>query len=166
MSYGSEGVIWIPQSSSITGAKPSDYLMSYPGHLLAVGGVLPICRFVVGVFYSPKQLGHFFGGGGWLSPLQTYTWCILQPQPAGPLILSGSSDIHLCDKLLIAVHTLHPHRNYTGMRRAVLNKSWLYGYLPSLVLSYLSKDATITGTTTPCLSGPGNRSTGLISSVR
>ena len=28
---GNERVLWIPQSSSITGASTSDYLMSYPG---------------------------------------------------------------------------------------------------------------------------------------
>ena len=31
-SDGNEGVLRIPQSSSITGASPSDFLMSYPGH--------------------------------------------------------------------------------------------------------------------------------------
>ena len=29
---GNKGVFFIPQSSSITGASPSDSLMSYPGH--------------------------------------------------------------------------------------------------------------------------------------
>ena len=32
-SYGNEGVLHIPQSSSTTGASPSDCLMSYLGHL-------------------------------------------------------------------------------------------------------------------------------------
>ena len=45
-----ESVICISQSSSITGAFPSDCLMSYPGH--SFGGVLPCCRDVVGIFYS------------------------------------------------------------------------------------------------------------------
>ena len=37
-----QGVICIPQSSSITGALPSDYLLSYPGHSLeVVGGSCP-----------------------------------------------------------------------------------------------------------------------------
>ena len=31
---GNEGVFRVPQSSSITGASPSDCLMSYPGHSL------------------------------------------------------------------------------------------------------------------------------------
>ena len=30
-----EGVLRIPQSSIITGTPPTDYLVSYPGHLLA-----------------------------------------------------------------------------------------------------------------------------------
>ena len=33
-STGNEGVLRIPQSSSITGASPTDYLVSYPGYLL------------------------------------------------------------------------------------------------------------------------------------
>ena len=33
-SNGNEGVLHIPQSSSITGAKPSDYFVSYPGYSL------------------------------------------------------------------------------------------------------------------------------------
>ena len=47
-SDGNEGVLRIPQSSSIAGTSPSDCLMSYPGHSLGVG-VLPLCRVAVGV---------------------------------------------------------------------------------------------------------------------
>ena len=39
---GIEGVLHIPQSSSITGASPSGCLVSYTGHLL--GGVTPLQR--------------------------------------------------------------------------------------------------------------------------
>ena len=39
---GNEGVLCLPQSSSITGTSPSDCLMSYSGHSL--GGVLPFYR--------------------------------------------------------------------------------------------------------------------------
>ena len=39
-SDGNEGVLYFPQSSSITGATPSDCLMSYTGHSLVVGGSL------------------------------------------------------------------------------------------------------------------------------
>ena len=42
-SNGNEGVLHIPQSSSTTGASPSDCLISYPGHSLA-GGVLPSAK--------------------------------------------------------------------------------------------------------------------------
>ena len=42
-SDGNEGVVHIPQSSSITGTSPSDYLVSYPGHSLR-WGVLLLCR--------------------------------------------------------------------------------------------------------------------------
>ena len=39
-SNGNEGVLCIPQSSSITGTSPSDCLVSYPEHLLG-GGSYP-----------------------------------------------------------------------------------------------------------------------------
>ena len=55
-SDGNEGVLRIPQSSSTAGTSPSDCLVSYPGHLL--GGVLPLCRGAVSVFYSPSRLGN------------------------------------------------------------------------------------------------------------
>ena len=55
-SNGNEGVLCFPQSSSITGASPSDSLVSYPGHLLE--GVLPLCREAVSVFYSPQPTGQ------------------------------------------------------------------------------------------------------------
>ena len=51
----SEEVLHIPQSSRITEASPSDYLVSYPGHSLS--GVLPLFKDVVCVFYSLSQLG-------------------------------------------------------------------------------------------------------------
>ena len=50
-SNGNEVVLYIPQSSSITGTSPSDCLESYPEHWL----------------------------GGGLTPLQRCSWCILQP---------------------------------------------------------------------------------------
>ena len=59
-SDSNEGILWIPQSSSLIGTLPSDCLASYPGHLL--GGVLPFSRGVVGVFYSPSWLSN----GGYL----------------------------------------------------------------------------------------------------
>ena len=66
-----KGVLYISQSSSITGSSPSDVwvsytgyslevlhrvLVPYPGHLLV--GLLPLCREAVGVFYLPSRLGH------------------------------------------------------------------------------------------------------------
>ena len=54
-SDGNEGVLRIPQSSSTAGTSPSDFLVSYPGHSL--GGVLPLCRGAISVFYSPSWLG-------------------------------------------------------------------------------------------------------------
>ena len=55
-SDGNEGVLCIPQSSSIIGTSPSDCLVSYPGHLLGVR-VLPLCKDTIGIFYNPSQLG-------------------------------------------------------------------------------------------------------------
>ena len=55
-SNGNEGVLCIPQTSSIAGTSPSDCLVSYPGHSLE--GVLPLCREAVSVFYSPSRLGN------------------------------------------------------------------------------------------------------------
>ena len=55
-SYDNERVLRIPQSSSITGASPSDYLVSYLGHSLVGGG---------------------------LTTLQRCSRCILQPQQSG-----------------------------------------------------------------------------------
>ena len=54
-SDGNEGVLGIPQSSSIAGTSPSDCLVSYAGHSLV----------------------------GALTPLQRSSRCILQPQPTG-----------------------------------------------------------------------------------
>ena len=36
-SNGNKRILYIPQSSSITGASPSDCLVSYPGHLYLLG---------------------------------------------------------------------------------------------------------------------------------
>ena len=57
-SNGNEGVVCFPQSTSITGALPSDCLMSYQDiRWSGGGGVLFLCRDAVGVFYSPSWLG-------------------------------------------------------------------------------------------------------------
>ena len=57
-SDGNEGVLRIPQSSSITGTSPLDDLASHAGYLL-VGGV-PLCKNAVGVFYSPSRQGDIY----------------------------------------------------------------------------------------------------------
>ena len=49
---GNEGVLCIPQSSSITGTSPSDCLVSYPGHTLG-GGSYPFAE--VQFLYSTAQ---------------------------------------------------------------------------------------------------------------
>ena len=84
-----EGVLQIPQSSSITGALPSGFLVSYSGHTLGESyssaemqpvyptapadhqivlchiqdtrwGDLLLCRDAVGVFNSPSRQGHSY----------------------------------------------------------------------------------------------------------
>ena len=52
-SNDNEEVFHITQSSSITGASPSDCLVLY-------SKILPLCFDAVGVFYSPIQLGPEF----------------------------------------------------------------------------------------------------------
>ena len=49
-----KGVLRIPQSTSTAGTSPSDC------HIQDTrwGGVLPLCREAVGVFYSPSRLGN------------------------------------------------------------------------------------------------------------
>ena len=51
-SDGSEGVLRIPQSSSITGTSPSDCLVSYAGE------VLPLCREAVGGILQLQPTGQ------------------------------------------------------------------------------------------------------------
>ena len=57
-SWGSynNGVLCIPQSSSITGASPSDCLFAYPEPSL--GWVLALCRDAVGILNSSSWLGY------------------------------------------------------------------------------------------------------------
>ena len=52
-----ESVLWIPQSSSVSEASPSDCFMSYPGH-----------------------------SRGRLTPLQSCSRCILKPRLTGPYV--------------------------------------------------------------------------------
>ena len=90
-SDGNEGLLCIPQSSSITGTSSSDCLVSYPGHSL--GGSYPSAE--VHSVYSKAPAnwaskagasplaclllypGHLLWGGG-LTSLQRYNRCILQ----------------------------------------------------------------------------------------
>ena len=53
---GIEGVLHIPQSFSITGALPSDYLVSLQD---TRWGGLPLYRDEVSLFFRPSQLGYF-----------------------------------------------------------------------------------------------------------
>ena len=49
-----KGCTVFPKPPALLG--PHQTFVSYPGHSL-VGGVLPLCREAVGVFYSPSRLG-------------------------------------------------------------------------------------------------------------
>ena len=57
-SDGNKGVPRISKSSSITGASPSDCLVSYSGYSLR--GVLALCSDAASVLCSPSRLGHTF----------------------------------------------------------------------------------------------------------
>ena len=86
MNGGSEGVLHIPQSSSITGTSPSDYLVSYPGHwlglsypsakMLSVYSAVPVdlainnfiliyvlFRYVILLYKFISQVSNIFLGG-------------------------------------------------------------------------------------------------------
>ena len=52
-SNGNEGILQIPQISSITVVSPSDSIVSYPGHTKR-----GVCRDAVAVFYSLSGLGY------------------------------------------------------------------------------------------------------------
>ena len=69
-SSDNEEILRIPQSSGTTGATPSDCLMSLSGHSL--GGVLPLCRDAVSVFYSPSRLGYYIEESDYLG------WSIIE----------------------------------------------------------------------------------------
>ena len=97
-SNGNEGVLQIPQSSSITEASPSDCIISRT----LVRRILPLTIDAVGVFsrrgHSLEEscpsvenlLVYSAASANWttrwgsLTPLQSCCWCFLQPQPTGP----------------------------------------------------------------------------------
>ena len=54
VSNGNEGVLHIPQSSSITGTSPSDCLMSHLGHLLEWGSY-PSAEKMSGYSTAPSE---------------------------------------------------------------------------------------------------------------
>ena len=64
-SNDNEGVLCISQSSSITGASPSDCIVSF-------GSVLPLCRDAVCVFYSHNQRGQVNMNATELQPVQPF----------------------------------------------------------------------------------------------
>ena len=55
-SNGNEKVLHISQSVK-SRTSPSGDLVSYPGHSLVGGGLTPLCKGAVNVFYSPSRLG-------------------------------------------------------------------------------------------------------------
>ena len=59
-----KGFFTLPKSSRMAGASPSDRLMSYLGHSLEWGGILPLCRDAVGALYSSSRLGWNKKGRG------------------------------------------------------------------------------------------------------
>ena len=57
---GNEGVLRVPQSSSITGTSPLDCFVSYQDTRSGVEDVLLFCREAAGAFYHPSRMGNSF----------------------------------------------------------------------------------------------------------
>ena len=79
-SDGNEGVLCIPQSSSITGTLPSDCLVSYLGHSLGGGlTLLQTCRSVYSTARADWAISFMsisFGvKSGWLAIYSCYYLC-------------------------------------------------------------------------------------------
>ena len=119
---------------------PADWVTR---HLL-VGGVLPLSRDAVGVFYSPSRLDHktLIGGGSFLSPemqsvystapadwvtghlfggesyppLQRCSRCILLHQPTGPLDThwGKSYPLQSCSLCILQPQPTRPQDTYWG----------------------------------------------------
>ena len=102
-SNGNEGVLRVPQNSSIAGTPPSDCLVSYPGDSLG-GGVLPLRKEAVGVFYSPSRLGNL-GFDEFMFNL--FTWC--QPKT-----------IQMILYLSVVRHCLHIRYSYLFIKQVCL----------------------------------------------
>ena len=73
------GVLCNPHISSSTGASQSDCLVSYPGYSFGESYTSAEMQPV----YSAAQTDWITRWGS-LTPLQTYSQCILQPQPTKP----------------------------------------------------------------------------------
>ena len=96
-SDGNEGVLRIPQRSNITGASPSNSLVSYLGH--SWGGGLPFCSEAI---YSLNWLGlpSVLSESNWCNHTVVMTWLQFGRIP----ILSERSDFHMVDRLSIIMH--------------------------------------------------------------
>ena len=86
-SDGNEGILRIPQSSSITGTSLSNCLVSYPGHSL--GGSYTWTE--KQSMYSTAPADWAAGHSLWVVlPLRRCSQCILQPQPNGKATVKKS----------------------------------------------------------------------------
>ena len=70
---GNEELLRFPQNSSITGASPSDFLVSYPGHSLERDLIPP-----VGVFHSLTRVGF------WIQNIPP-PWLVVYPKLKNPV---------------------------------------------------------------------------------
>ena len=106
--YSAAPANWATHWRSLTPLQRSSWCILQPQPIgPLIEGVLLLCREAFGVFCSPSQLGHSLkesyssavkqlvysaAPANWathwrsLTPLQWSSWCILQPQPIGPLI--------------------------------------------------------------------------------
>ena len=108
---GNKGIHRIPKSSSITGPSSSDCLVSYPGHSLGksypsaemqslysaaptdwvtlVGGVLPLWRDAVSVFWSPPTAQLTGSHSLWVSYLFVGMHSVYSTAPVDRATLVG-----------------------------------------------------------------------------
>ena len=129
---GNEGVLGIPQRSSITGASASDYSVSDPGH--SSRGVLPLSRDTVGVFYSPSRLDHSLGKvlplyrdavGVFNSPSRLDNVMVKE--------LDGGSDVNKFELL----QWIEMDLALNNLQRLICYKTWPTNHLAMVVHSFL-----------------------------
>ena len=105
-SDGNEGVLSIPQSSSIIVTSPSDCFVSYPGHSLSGEGLTPLqrCSWCILQPQLTEQLNtHLYSSNEWFCVViimschqHVYPWPSLATSPYRSSLLAGPQGYILC----------------------------------------------------------------------